>query len=175
MENNLTKVEKDYINKVVEELGKFNIDANSVKEVKEQILEHIQESREHGEESLAELGEPTTFVKEYLEVQGINPSPSTKGDRKKSRSALIGGLFVFAVTFVICQLLLMFFLTDLYVIDVEYIDNKYVYSHKTTDHPWWNAFLTFISFATALITSVCVAIFLQRRAKKRYLKVDVNV
>lgn len=169
MENKLTKAERDYLNRVVEELGKFHIEASAVEEVKEQIMEHIQESREHGEESLAELGEPTTFVKEYLEVQGINPSPTTKGDRKKSRSAFIGGLIAFAVTFVICQLLFSMFLTDSFA--VGYTDNSFDYNlfYQISDVPWWNALLLTISLAIALIAAVCVAIFIKRRSAQQPL------
>lgn len=160
MEHKLIKAEKDYLNRVVEELGKFNIDASAVEEVKDQILEHIQESRERGEESLAELDEPTVFVKEYLEVQRIESSSSVKGDRKKSRSTLIGGLIAFAVTFVICRLLLSMIPTNLFPVKKN---DLYVIFY-ISDTPWWDALLTFISFVIALITSECVVAFIKRKS-----------
>ena len=45
--------------------------SNQVEAVVEQIREHLEASREHGEYGLEDLGSPDTYVRDYAEVQGL--------------------------------------------------------------------------------------------------------
>ncbi len=64
--------EKQFLNEVLEELKQYQISSKNRKDIKQQLLEHIQESHEHGQDSINELGDTTTFVKDFLEINGID-------------------------------------------------------------------------------------------------------
>ncbi|GGB57363.1 hypothetical protein GCM10011409_38590 [Lentibacillus populi] len=53
----LTMEEKQFLNEVLEELKQYQISSKNRKDIKQQLLEHIQESHEHGQDSINELGD----------------------------------------------------------------------------------------------------------------------
>ena len=64
MRNRLIGKEK-ILTDVLKELKKYDISLEERDNIKRQILEHIQECREHGEDSIDDLGTPQLFVQDF--------------------------------------------------------------------------------------------------------------
>ena len=67
----LSYEEEQFIADVRRELIRYEMTSNQVEAVVEQIREHLEASREHGEYGLEDLGSPDTYVRDYAEVQGL--------------------------------------------------------------------------------------------------------
>ena len=65
MRNKLIGKEKQFLTDVLKELKQYDISLEERENIKLQILEHIQECREHGEDSIADLGTPELFVQDF--------------------------------------------------------------------------------------------------------------
>lgn len=68
----LSRSEKQFLNEVLTELKQYQISSKDRRNIKLQLLEHIQEAREHGDDSLNGLGDSTTFVKDFLDLNEID-------------------------------------------------------------------------------------------------------
>ncbi|MDM5189030.1 hypothetical protein QUF99_17400 [Bacillus sp. DX4.1] len=164
MENKLTKAEKNYIRVVVSELRRFDIDKHAVDEVKQQIIEHIQECHINNEDSLRELGSPKDFVANYVEVNEINPILQVKDKRKKTFTSIISIIFSFLITFVMCQFLFSMFLTT------SSHSNDFNLLYHISDHVWWNSLLLCMSFSTSIIVTSLVYVIFRKHNKKETLR-----
>ena len=65
MSMELSLVEKQYLTEVLNELKQYRISSKERKNIKQQLLEHIQESRDNGIDSINDLGDTTTFIKDF--------------------------------------------------------------------------------------------------------------
>ena len=72
MRNKLIGKEKQFLRDVLKELKQYDISLEERENIKRQILEHIQECREHGEDSIDDLGTPQLFVKDFIEINEID-------------------------------------------------------------------------------------------------------
>ncbi|MED1014772.1 hypothetical protein P4T71_31430, partial [Bacillus mycoides] len=58
MRNELNGKENQFLTDVLKELKQYDISLEERENIKQQILEHIQECRENGEDSINDLGTP---------------------------------------------------------------------------------------------------------------------
>ena len=72
MRNELNGKENQFLTDVLKELKQYDISLEERENIKQQILEHIQECREHGEDSINDLGTPQLFVQDFLELNEID-------------------------------------------------------------------------------------------------------
>lgn len=72
MRNKLIGKEKQFLRDVLKELKQYDISLEERENIKRQILEHIQECHEHGEDSIDDLGTPQLFVKDFIEINEID-------------------------------------------------------------------------------------------------------
>ncbi|MDM5155333.1 hypothetical protein QUF88_16420 [Bacillus sp. DX1.1] len=161
----LNMEEKQFLNEVLEELKQCQISSKDRKNIKQQLLEHIQESREHGQDSINELGDTTTFVKDFLEINGIDLHSEIKQIRKsKSRTGILFviGFFTSIVTYLISQLLLSMFLTESF--NPLNTNNSFDYNifYQISDNLWWNSLLMIISISTSLLVSMLAVFYIRK-------------
>ncbi|EOA3903887.1 hypothetical protein ACH0R4_RS05215 [Bacillus cytotoxicus] len=86
----------------MEELKQYQVSYKNRKIVKQQLLEYMQECREHGQDSLYDLGDTATFVKDFLEMNGINLHSEIKQIRKSQNRTgvlFVIGFFTILVTY----------------------------------------------------------------------------
>jgi hypothetical protein len=155
----LTLEEKQFLNEVLEELKQYQISSKNRKDIKQQLLEHIQESREHGQDSINDLGDTTTFVKNFLEINGIDLLSEIKQVRKsKSRTGILFGIGFFSLilTYLGSQLILSMFLTESFNPLNTSSSFDYNIFYQISDNLWWNSLLMIISIFTACLVSVLV-------------------
>ncbi|MEI5907929.1 hypothetical protein WAK64_12770 [Bacillus spongiae] len=167
MNNELNFVEKQFLNEVLEELKQYQISQKERRDIKQQIVEHIQESREHGDDSLSDLGDTSTFVKDYLEVNGLDLHSEIKQIRNSNRSRRVvvgSGVMAFVVTYLLSQLLLSMFLTESFN-PLNEPSFQYNLIYLIDDNLWWNSVLLMISLLAASVVSSIVVLFL-RKGKK---------
>ncbi|WP_212982106.1 hypothetical protein, partial [Bacillus paramobilis] len=84
------------------------------KNIKQQILEHIQECREHGEDSIDDLGTPQLFVQDFLEINEIDLQVKMKrlqNEKAKFNTFILHGIFIAVITYLISQTTFTIFLT----------------------------------------------------------------
>ncbi len=85
MNMKLNMEEKQFLNEVLEELKQYKVSSKNRKIVKQQLLEHIQECREHGQNSINDLGDTTIFIKDFLEMNEIDLHSEIKQIRKSKK------------------------------------------------------------------------------------------
>ncbi|OFD50565.1 hypothetical protein BWGOE4_57320 [Bacillus mycoides] len=115
MRNELNDKEQQFLTGVLKDLKQYDISLEERENIKQQILEHIQECREHGEESINDLGTPQLFVQDFLEINEIDLRVKMKQLRnvnKKSSTLVIGGICISLITYLISQTTLSIFLTE---------------------------------------------------------------
>lgn len=66
MRNELKDKEQQFLTGVLKELKQYDISLEERGNIKQQILEHIQECRENGEDSINDLGTPQLFVQDFF-------------------------------------------------------------------------------------------------------------
>ncbi|MGG3928374.1 hypothetical protein ABET51_20635 [Metabacillus fastidiosus] len=157
--------EKQFLNDVLKELKQYQISSKHRKNVEKQILEHIQESREHGEDSINELGDKTIFVKDFLEINGIDLYSKIKEEQKsKSKTGIlfIVGVCTLIATYLCSQLILSMFLTESFnpLNNNEKFDYNILY--QISDNSWWNTLLMSISIVTSIVISMLIVFFTRR-------------
>jgi hypothetical protein len=162
----LSLAEKQFLKEVLEELKHYQVSPKMIKEVKQQLFEHIQESREHGQDSITELGDSTTLVKEFLEMNEVDlhsKIKQIKKTKKKTGTILIIGFTTLIVTYLISQLVLSMFLTESF--NPLNTNHSFHYNifYKISDNSWWNSLLVITSGVTSLTIALCVSYFLQKK------------
>ncbi|MED4461778.1 hypothetical protein [Metabacillus fastidiosus] len=161
----LSMEEKIFLNDVLKELKQYQISVKDRKNIKQQILEHIQESREHGGDSINELGDKTIFVKDFLEINGIDLYSKIKeGQISKSKTGIlfVVGVCTLIATYLCSQLILSMFLTESFN-PLNYNENfDYNIFYQISDNSWWNALLMSISIIASIIISMLIVFFTRR-------------
>lgn len=102
MRNRLIGKEKQFLTDVLKELKKYDISLEERDNIKRQILEHIQECREHGEDSTDDLGTPQLFVQDFLEINEIDLQVKMKqlqNEKDKFNTFMLRGIFIAVITY----------------------------------------------------------------------------
>ncbi|MBU5214830.1 DUF1700 domain-containing protein [Heyndrickxia oleronia] len=155
----LNMAEQQFLNEVLEELKQYNISSKDRSNIKQQLLEHIQESRELGKDSIKELGNSHELVKDFLEINGIDLHSEIKQIRKsKSRTGILFviGFFTLILSYLGSQLIFSMFLTESF--NSQGTSNRFYYNifFQISNNPWWNSLLMIISMSIACLVSVLV-------------------
>lgn len=155
----LNRGEQLFLDEVRKGLVINQVDKYDVQIVEQQILEHIQESREEGRDALHELGDPREFIKDFMDVQGIASFASdTRTEQPEIRRHSVASkikhagtaVITFAALFLVSQFLLSMFLTDSFVSETF----NYNLTYNIAENNWWNAILIMISIITAISSSM---------------------
>ncbi|MEH7236700.1 hypothetical protein [Bacillus sp. JJ1562] len=155
----LTKLEKDYVEKVLLELKKHKINKEQLDSIKEQLMDHISSSHENGENSIEQLGDSDSLVKDYLEIYGIDIH--NEGNRKSKHLTIIWGAISFPVVYLFSQLILSLFLTQSFSQQRSF---EYNIIYRISEQPWWNTLLVSISLFSAIAFSILLSVILRRRS-----------
>ncbi|PJN56601.1 hypothetical protein PAEVO_33250 [Paenibacillus sp. GM2FR] len=171
----LSYEEEQFIANVRRELKRYDITSSQMDEVEEQIQEHLEASREHGEYGLEDLGSPNMYVRDYAEVQGLvrvqdardlESVPKEPGPRS-GRLSVWGFLkypLVYTVVYIICQLLFSFSLTTAWVKGYEITSFNLLY--RISDQMWWNMMLIVFSLSISALVTILVYVFGKRKYRR---------
>ncbi|MGR3762945.1 hypothetical protein [Rossellomorea sp. NS-SX7] len=162
--NGMTIQEKNYINEVLDELKRYHISSNDRKKVKQQLMEHIQVSREHGLDGIGELGDIETFVKDYMEINEIDLHSHIKSiqtSKIETRRPIVIALLASMAAYLISQLIFSLFLTESFS-PLRSSDYDYNILYRVTEHSWWNVLLILTSLTISLFAGSLI-LFLHKR------------
>ncbi|WP_214483973.1 hypothetical protein [Bacillus sp. SM2101] len=170
MKMELSIAEQQYVNNVLDELKRYQISSKERSRIKEQLLEHIQEAREHGDDAISELGDPATFITDFLEVNGIDPAAGLKQiQQSKPKKGMLFpiGVLTLIVTYLCTQFIFSMSLTRAF--DPTYSNDTFNYNilYQISDNTWWNAMLMVFSLAISLLVSLLVVVYLRKVRYKR--------
>ncbi|MBJ7987161.1 hypothetical protein [Bacillus cereus] len=166
MRNELNDKEQQFLTGVLKDLKQYDISLEERKNIKQQILEHIQECREHGEESINDLGTPQLFVQDFLEINEIDLRVKMKKLRnvnKKSSTLIIGGIFISLITYLISQTTLSIFLTESFSPNNSNNTFNYNILYRITENQWWNSLLIMISFTISVLVFISLVSYKKRK------------
>ncbi|MEK7016437.1 hypothetical protein [Bacillus sp. FSL R9-9410] len=166
MRNELNDKEQQFLTDVLKDLKQYDISLEERENIKQQILEHIQECREHGEESINDLGTPQLFVQDFLEINEIDLRVKMKQLRnvnKKSSTLIIGGIFISLITYLISQTTLSIFLTESFSPNNSNKTFNYNILYRITENQWWNSLLIMISFTISVLVFISLVSYKKRK------------
>lgn len=169
MRNKLIGKEKQFLTDVLKELKQYDISLEERENIKLQILEHIQECREHGEDSIADLGTPELFVQDFLEINEIDSQVKMKqlqNEKGKFNTFMLRGIFIAIITYLSSQTIFSIFLTESFNQNNSKSAFQYNLLYRISENQWWNALL----IMTSLTLSVVVFISLVSYKKRKHLK-----
>ncbi|WP_342376559.1 hypothetical protein [Bacillus thuringiensis] len=169
MRNRLIGKEKQFLTDVLKELKKYDISLEERDNIKRQILEHIQECREHGEDSIDDLGTPQLFVQDFLEINEIDLQAKMKqlqNEKDKFNTFMLRGIFIAVITYLSSQSIFSIFLTESFNSTNSKNAFQYNLLYRISENQWWNALL----IMTSLTLSVVVYISLVSYKKRKHLK-----
>ncbi|PFM61509.1 hypothetical protein COJ48_21320 [Bacillus cereus] len=166
MRNEITAKEQQFLTEVLEELKRYDISLEERKNIKQQILEHIQECREHGEESIDDLGTPQLFVQDYFEINKIDlrvKMEQLQNVNKKSITLILSGIFIAVITYFISQTTLSIFLTESFY--TTHSENSFNFNllYRIAENQWWNSILIMISLSLSLLISIILVVYKKRK------------
>ncbi|MGH0924432.1 hypothetical protein [Bacillus pacificus] len=169
MRNKLIGKEKQFLTDVLKELKQYDISLEERENIKRQILEHIQECREHGEDSIDDLGTPELFVQDFLEINEIDSQVKMKqlqNEKGKFNTFMLRGIFIAIITYLSSQTIFSIFLTESFNQNNSKSAFQYNLLYRISENHWWNALL----IMTSLTLSVVVFISLVSYKKRKHLK-----
>ncbi|ASI78014.1 hypothetical protein LKM01_22845 [Bacillus pacificus] len=169
MRNKLIGKEKQFLTDVLKELKQYDISLEERENIKLQILEHIQECREHGEDSIDDLGTPELFVQDFLEINEIDSQVKMKqlqNEKGKFNTFMLRGIFIAIITYLSSQTIFSIFLTESFNQNNSKSAFQYNLLYRISENQWWNALL----IMTSLTLSVVVFISLVSYKKRKHLK-----
>ncbi|MCH1624564.1 hypothetical protein [Fredinandcohnia quinoae] len=165
----LSIAEKRFLKAVLDELKNLQISKKKRENIQDQIIEHIQEAREHGEDSLIDLGDAPTFVRDFLEVNEVDLHSEIiqlRTTKVRRGTLLTIGLGVFTLTFLILQLLFTMFLTQSFNPNYSNAVFEYNILFRISDNPWWNALLLIISTSSSILITTLLLFFIRKTKGK---------
>ncbi|PEC83744.1 hypothetical protein COK00_16120 [Bacillus cereus] len=169
MRNRLIGKEKQFLTDVLKELKQYDISLEERDNIKRQILEHIQECREHGEDSIDDLGTPQLFVQDFLEINEVDLQVKMKqlqNKKGKFNTIILSGIFIAVITYLISQTIFSILLTESFNPTISKDVFQYNLLYRISENQWWNALL----ILTSLTLSVVVYISLVSYKKRKHLK-----
>jgi uncharacterized membrane-anchored protein len=166
MRSELKGKEQQFLTGVLKELKQYDISLEERENIKQQILEHIQECRENGEDSINDLGTPQLFVQDFLEINEIDLRVKMKqlqNINKKSNTLIIIGIFVAFITYLISQTTLSIFLTE--SLNPTNSENNFNFNllYRIAENQWWNSILIMIGLMVSLLISIILVIYKKRK------------
>ncbi|KLA26426.1 hypothetical protein [Bacillus cereus] len=166
MRNRLIGKEKQFLTDVLKKLKQYDISLEEMENVKRQILEHIQECREYGEDSIDDLGTPQLFVQDYLEINEIDlqvKMKQLKNEKGKLNTSMLRGIFIAVITYLISQTIFTIFLTQSFNPTNSKNTFQYNFLYRISENQWWNSLLIMISFM--LSVAVCISLVSYKKRK----------
>ncbi|MFP7494522.1 hypothetical protein SFC66_12090 [Terribacillus saccharophilus] len=160
----LTQKEKKYMNDVIQELITMKATQEQIHIIKQQLHEHMEESRLHGIDPFEDLDTSAEFVKDYLEINKVQ-SPNNKNSILSKMHYLMGVSF-FTITYLISQLILTMFLTQSFSPAYQNADFNYNILYSISDNLWWNTTLIVISLLSSIIITSLVGVYSLRRMNR---------
>ncbi|HDR7717023.1 hypothetical protein VSY18_12595 [Bacillus albus] len=169
MRNRLIGKEKQFLIDVLKELKQYDISLEERENIKRQILEHIQECREHGEDSIDDLGTPQLFVQDYLEINEIDlqvKRKQLKNEKGKLNKSILNGIFIAVSTYLISQTTFTIFLTTSFNPTNSKNTFQYNLLYRISENQWWNSLLIMISFMLSLVVFISLVSYKKRKLSK---------
>ncbi|GAB6550627.1 MULTISPECIES: hypothetical protein [Bacillus] len=169
MRNRLIGKEKQFLTDVLKELKQYDISLEERKNIKRQILEHIQECREHGEDSIDDLGTPQLFVQDYLEINEIDlqvKMKQLKNEKGKLNTPILRGIFIAIITYLISQTTFTIFLTRSFNPTNSKNTFQYNLLYRISENQWWNSLLIMISFMFSVAVFISLVSYKKRKLSK---------
>ncbi|WP_242250500.1 hypothetical protein [Bacillus cereus group sp. BfR-BA-01379] len=169
MRNRLIGKEKQFLTDVLKELKQYDISLEEIENVKRQILEHIQECREHGEDSIDDLGTPQLFVQDYLEINEIDlqvKMKQLKNEKGKLNTSILRGIFIAVITYLVSQTTLTIFLTGSFNPTNSKTTFQYNLLYRISENQWWNSLLIMISFMISVAVFISLVSYKKRKLSK---------
>lgn len=160
---NLNVEEKQFLDQVIQSLKTAHVKRKDIGVVKQQILEHIDASKEHGEDSLESLGTPDEFLNQFFDV---HPQIHQKGRSSFSlrRSFFLQSTLIAAFVYMITQSFFSLFLTTSFA---PYETSSFTYNifYRISNDVWWNALLVSSSGCIAVLSAFITVFIFKRKAK----------
>ncbi|HDR6318853.1 TPA: hypothetical protein QCU53_005743 [Bacillus thuringiensis] len=169
MRNRLIGKEKQFLTDVLKELKQYDISLEERKNIKRQILEHIQECREQGEDSIDDLGTPQLFVQDYLEINEIDlqvKMKQLKNEKGKLNTTILRGIFIAIITYLISQTTFTIFLTRSFNPTNSKNTFQYNLLYRISENQWWNSLLIMISFMLSVVVFISLVSYKKRKLSK---------
>ncbi len=169
MRNRLIGKEKQFLTDVLKELKQYDISLEEMENVKRQILEHIQECREHGEDSIDDLGTPQLFVQDYLEINEIDlqvKMKQLKNKKGKLNTSMLRDIFIAVITYLVLQTTLTIFLTGSFNPTNSKNTFQYNLLYRISENQWWNSLLIMISFMLSVAVFISLVSYKKRKLSK---------
>ncbi|WP_306008237.1 hypothetical protein [Bacillus sp. MMSF_3353] len=169
MRNRLIGKEKQFLTDVLKELKRYDISLEEMENVKRQILEHIQECREHGEDSIDDLGTPQLFVQDYLEINEIDlqvKMKQLKNKKGKLNTSMLRDIFIAVITYLVSQTTLTIFLTGSFNPTNSKNTFQYNLLYRISENQWWNSLLIMISFMLSVAVFISLVSYKKRKLSK---------
>lgn len=169
MRNELKGKEQQFLTDVLKELKQYDISIEERENIKRQLLEHFQECREDGEDSINNLGTPQLFVQDFLEINEIDIRVKMKqlqNENGKSNALLLSGIFIAFITYLISQTTLSIFLTESF--HSTHSKNSFNYNllYRIAENQWWNYVLIMISFTLSILVFISLVSYKKRKLSK---------
>ncbi|PEL92724.1 hypothetical protein [Bacillus wiedmannii] len=161
--------EKQFLTDVLKELKQYDISLEEMENVKRQILEHIQECREHGEDSIDDLGTPQLFVQDYLEINEIDlqvKMKQLKNKKGKLNTSMLRDIFIAVITYLVSQTTLTIFLTGSFNPTNSKNTFQYNLLYRISENQWWNSLLIMISFMLSVAVFISLVSYKKRKLSK---------
>ncbi|CAM3951700.1 hypothetical protein BALU111458_08375 [Bacillus luti] len=169
MRNRLIGKEKQFLRDVLKELKQYDISLEERENIKRQILEHIQECREHGEDSIDDLGTPQLFVKDFIEINEIDLQVKMKqlqNEKGKFNTFILRGIFIAFITYLISQTTFSIFLTESFNSTNSKNTFNYNILYRISENQWWNVLLIMISFMLSVVVFISLVSYKKRKLSK---------
>lgn len=169
MRNRLIGKEKQFLTDVLKELKRYDISLEEMENVKRQILEHIQECREHGEDSIDDLGTTQLFVQDYLEINEIDlqvKMKQLKNKKGKLNTSMLRDIFIAVITYLVSQTTLTIFLTGSFNPTNSKNTFQYNLLYRISENQWWNSLLIMISFMLSVAVFISLVSYKKRKLSK---------
>ncbi|AYF06652.1 MULTISPECIES: hypothetical protein [Bacillus] len=169
MRNRLIGKEKQFLTDVLKELKQYDISLEERKNIKQQILEHIQECREHGEDSIDDLGTPQLFVQDFLEINEIDLQVKMKrlqNEKAKFNTFILHGIFIAVITYLISQTTFTIFLTGSFNPTNSKNTFQYNLLYRISENQWWNSLLIMFSFTLSVVVFISLVSYKKRKLSK---------
>ncbi|MEM5645781.1 hypothetical protein AAHH72_13700 [Bacillus cereus] len=157
MRNGLISKEKKFLTDVLKELKQYDISLEERENIKRQILEHIQECREHGEDSIDDLGTPQLFVQDFLEINEIDLQVKMKqlqNEKGKSNTLILRDIFIAIITYLVSQTIFSIFLTESFNSTNSKNAFQYNLLYRISENQWWNTLLIMTSLTLSVLVFI---------------------
>ncbi|WP_377865615.1 hypothetical protein [Bacillus sp. R86525] len=169
MRNELNGKEKQFLTDVLKELEQYDISLEERENIKQQILEHVQECRENGEDSINDLGTPQLFVQDFLEINEIDLQAKMRqlqNEKGNSSTFILGGILIAVITYLISQTTLSLFLTESF--NGANSKNTFNFNllYRIAENQWWNYILIMFSFTLSILVFISLVSYKKRKLSK---------